>query len=216
MKTGCCHTHHYHKVEKQTICLNPSCESYLGFTTTYRDTIKVRRSVAVALFIFSVMFTFDDYSKNIVEPGMPKEHKQELPLTLENLADELHRQNILCEEEVLVQIRLESANLKSFLTKKTNNMLGMRYPAKRATKACGIYLPGKDTIITGTQKELRKYSAQNNYAVYATWQDAVADYKLWQEFNFKVTDKYLEFLGKVYAEDEAYVEKIRKGLASAK
>ena len=86
----------------------------------------------------------------------------------------------------------------------------MRYPAKRKTIACGIYLPAKDTIIMGTQAELRKFSAQNNYAVYATWQDAVADYKIWQESNFKMTDRYLEFLGKVYAEDSLYVSKIRK------
>src|SRR6187401_936029 len=195
MKTGCCHTSHHHKVENRTICLSPSCYNYMGHTTTYRDFTFLRRVTATGLFIFSALFTFEDYSKSTGEFKIPVADKVEaMPLTLENLAEELKRQEVLCAKEVFVQIRLESGNLTSFLTTKTNNMLGMRYPARRPTAACGIYLPGKDTIITGTQEELRKYSAMNNYAVYATWQDAVADYKLWQEFSFKVTDKYLEFL----------------------
>lgn len=212
MKTGCCHTQHYHKIDTRNICLNPSCENYLGFTVTWRDLTRLRHSAAAGLFIFSVLFTFDDFSKNTIESGMPVLHEQILPLNEENLADELNAAGVLCPETVYAQIMLESGHLNSFLLKRTNNMLGMRYPAKRPTTACGIYLPGKDTILTGTQQELKKYAAQNNYAVYETWQDAVADYKLWQEHSFKISDKYLEFLGKVYAEDNAYVQKIRSGM----
>jgi len=38
----------------------------------------------------------------------------------------------------------------------------------------------------------------------------VADYKLWQESNFNVTERYLTFLGKVYAEDANYIAKIKQ------
>ena len=102
--------------------------------------------------------------------------------------------------------------MTSFLFKRANNMLGMRFPCQRKTTAIGIYLPGEDTIIKGTQAELRKYAKKNNYAVYATWMDAVADCKAaaGPVFCFKLTDKYLTFLGTYYAEDVNYVAKIKK------
>jgi len=215
MKTKCCHTRHYHVVDKKKVCVNPQCVNYLGTANCYLDFTKMKYSIAVSVFALSMLCSFDDYSKadkynnidlisSLTVPVAPT------PLTLENLKAEIIANDILCADAVFAQMKLESGNLNSFLLKKTNNMLGMRYPAKRGTVACGIYLPAKDTIIYGTQAELRKYSAQNNYSVYASWQDAVADYKIWQESNFKMTDKYLEFLGKVYAEDSLYVSKIRK------
>ena len=85
----------------------------------------------------------------------------------------------------------------------------MRYPFKRKTSACGLFLPESDTIIFGSQKELRKYSGQNHYAVYACWQDCLKDYKLWQDEYFKIAEKYLSFLGARYAEDADYVKKIK-------
>ncbi|HEX5001742.1 MAG TPA: glucosaminidase domain-containing protein [Bacteroidia bacterium] len=209
MKTVCCNTHHYHKVENRTICLSPSCDNYLGFTSTYRDLTVFRRTSALALFLIGSLFTFDDFSKNIIACEVPLRTEQCLPLTKANLLEELKSQEIICVNEVFAQMMLESGNLRSGLLKRTNNMLGMRFPAKRPTAACGIYLPAKDTIILGSQQELKKYAAQNNYAVYNTWQDAVADYKLWQIHNFKMTDRYLEFLGKVYAEDTMYVHKLK-------
>ena len=85
----------------------------------------------------------------------------------------------------------------------------MRYPFKRQTSALGIYLPESDSVIIGSQKDMRKYSSQNNYAVYACWQDCVKDYKFWQDEYFKITEKYLSFLGSCYAEDTQYVNKIK-------
>ncbi len=213
MKTKCCHMRHIHVVDKKKVCVNPQCENYLGTADCYREFKKLRYAVTILVFAFSLLLTFDDYSKagkyNDIDL-ISSLNVAPTPLTLENLKAEIVRNEIICAEEVFAQMKLESGNLNSFLLKKSNNMLGMRYPAKRKTIACGIYLPAKDTIIYGTQAELRKYSAQNNYSVYATWQDAVADYKLWQESNFKMNDKYLEFLGKVYAEDTLYASKIRK------
>ena len=217
MKTKCCHTRQIQVVDKKNHCMNPQCENYLGQVTCYREFTKLRNSVTISVFAFSMLFTFNDYSNATktyidftTDVTVPP-----TPLTVENLKKEIESNEILCAPEVFAQMMLESANLSSFLLKKSNNMLGMRYPAKRKTTACGLYLPAKDTIILGTQDELRKLTAQNNYAVYATWQDAVADYKLWQASNFKMNDRYLEFLGKVYAEDTLYVSKIRKMAANA-
>ncbi len=217
MKTKCCHTRHIHVVDKKTICVNPQCVNYLATTACYREFTRLKYCITILVFAFSMLFTFNDYSKAgkntninliaslVVAPA---------PLTVENLKAEILSHHIICPEEVFAQMKLESGNLQLYLLKRTNNMLGMRYPAKRATAACGIYLPARDTIIYGTQAELKKYAAQNNYSVYATWQDAVADYKLWQDSNFKMTERYLEFLGKVYAEDTLYVSKIRKMTAA--
>lgn len=213
MKTKCCQTRHIHVVDKKTICVNPQCQGYLGTTDSYKEFTKAKYCFTILLFAFSLLFSFNDYSKACKNTNVNLVASLVIapePLTLQNLKNEIKKHEILCAEEVFAQMKLESGNLNSSLLKRTNNMLGMRYPAKRASAACGIYLPAKDTIIYGTQGELKKYAAQNNYSVYATWQDAVADYKLWQESNFKMTDRYLEFLGKVYAEDTLYVSKIRK------
>jgi hypothetical protein len=129
---------------------------------------------------------------------------------MENLHSELIKHEVLCPGIVYGQIKIESGNLTSFLYRKTNNMLGMRYPFKRPTSACGIYIPSKDTIIYGTRDQLRKYSRTSNYAVYKTWSDALTDYKLWQQNCFVSTERYLGFLGNVYAEDSLYMAKIRK------
>jgi len=138
------------------------------------------------------------------------------PLTLENVKTELDNLGVLCPDEVFAQIKIESAYLSSFLTRTTNNMLGMRYPFKRKTTAAGLYLPETKSIIYGTQKELAQYRTKQTYAVYNTWQDAVADYKLWQDQNFDLSERYLAFLNNLYAEDPDYIAKIRQVRSRAK
>ena len=86
----------------------------------------------------------------------------------------------------------------------------MRFPYKRKTTAIGLFLPESNRIIKGTQAELKKYRNQNNYAVYSNWEECIKDYKYWQEKNFKLTERYLTFLGNCYAEDSLYVSKIRQ------
>jgi hypothetical protein len=93
-------------------------------------------------------------------------------------------------------------------------MIGMRYPFKRTTTAAGIYIPSMDTVIYGTQKELKKYARTMNYAVYKGWKDCVADYKLWQESNFNPNRHYISFLGNIYAQDSLYMDKLRKAVSA--
>jgi hypothetical protein len=213
MKTKCCHTHHTHKNENRIICINADCENYLGSTEMVRDYRHLRNSIVFSVFAIYLLFSFDDFSKGNKEMqvcSMLPPVVEETPLTVENLEAELESQNVICAREVLAQIKLESGNLSSFLLKRTNNMLGMRFPFSRKTTASGIYIASADTIIYGTQEELKKYRKTNNYAVFNSWKDAVADYKLWQEACFKVTERYLTFLGNVYAEDSLYTKKIKK------
>lgn len=136
---------------------------------------------------------------------------EELPqLSAESLYAEIVKQGIAYPKVVLAQGQLESALLTAGSSKKTNNLFGMRFPSVRPTAAIGIYLQGKDSIIYGTQKELRKYLKRPTYAVYAHWTDAVADYKMWQDYSFKARSKYIDFLSRVYATAPNYAEEIRK------
>ncbi len=219
MKTSCCKTNNLSNVSGNLICMNEQCSNYLSKASFHRDYSKWKYPAAFMLFGFYLMFSFDNFSmknNNAQLFNYTPESNKEIPLTVENLKAELEKQEVLCADAVLAQMLLESGHLNSYLLKQSNNMLGMRYPFRRATKACGIYIPSKDTIISGTQEELKMYrKVANNYAVYATWQDAVEDYKLWQENCFDITEHYLNFLGKVYAEDEHYVKKIKQ-IASIK
>lgn len=216
MKTKCCNTGHVHQNENSIICTNSDCVNYLGATELIRDHRRLKNSVVISVFAFYLLFSFDDFSMQNKEgkPLFIVPAVEKIPLTVENLEAELKAQNVICPREVLAQIKLESGNLSSFLLKRTNNMLGMRFPFTRKTASCGIYIPEKDTIIYGTQQELKKFARTNNYAVFKSWQDAVADYKLWQEACFKVSERYLAFLGNVYAEDTQYTSKIKKVAAA--
>lgn len=211
MKTSCCHTKYFHRLgDKDILCANRVCDNYLAVTTCYRDYSYWKTPTAILIFAFILLFTSEDFSMENNQHRLCIPQIIEKPLTVQNLHAELLAQNILCPEPVMAQIKIESANLTSFLLKRTNNMLGMRYPLARKTTACGIYIPSLDTVITGTKEQLKRYLKLDNYAVYHNWKDAVADYKLWQESNFNLTERYLTFLGKVYAEDTKYVQKIKR------
>ncbi len=131
-------------------------------------------------------------------------------ISKENLYQEIIKNEILCPEVVLAQGQLESALLQAGNSYKTNNLFGMRYPSVRPTTAIGIYLQGKDSIIYGTQDELRKYLKHPTYAVYDHWTESVKDYKLWQDFSFKTRAKYIDFLSRVYATSPTYAREIKK------
>jgi hypothetical protein len=214
MKSSCCHSKKIIPRENNLpLCANVSCANYMHSTAPY----SARRWNNVSFtffFFFFFILTFNDYSYNTSPSkrigSIRKSIEEKIPLTEENLKNQLNSNHIICPEQVYAQIMIESGHLNSYLTKKTNNLLGMRYPFKRKTSACGIFLPSSNLIIKGTQAELKKYRNQNNYAVYDSWEDCVKDYKYWQVESFKLTELYLAFLGNYYAEDSSYVDKIKK------
>lgn len=132
------------------------------------------------------------------------------PISVEALREAIRNQGLICPNTVEAQALLESGRFTSFLFKKTNNLFGMRYPAQRKTTAIGLYLVKEGEFIKGDQKDIKKYAARPNYAVYETWEDAVEDYKIWQDYSFKVSEKYFTFLNKIYAEDTLYIQKVRR------
>lgn len=200
-------------MEAHSICINPGCENYLGITTARTKKRLVRNTLTLSAITFCMLFTFDDFSmenKEIVTSSLASKPETIAPPDIKSVMYELEVNHIVCPQVVLAQVRIESGNFTSSLYRKTNNMIGMRYPFKRATVASGIYIPSQDTVIYGTQHELKKYRKTMNYAVYNSWKECINDYKLWQESNFNISRHYLTFLGNVYATDSLYIAKIKK------
>ncbi len=213
MKTSRCQTKHYQVEENTVLCMNSGCDSYLRSTLLFNSRTW-NNIFAAFFFLFFFIFSFDDFSfSGDLNQNQIRSRQfvtiPETPLTKESLQLELNAQHVICPEQVYAQILIESAHLESYLTKRTNNLLGMRYPFRRQTTAIGIFLPESNLIIKGTQAELKKYRNQNHYAVFENWQECIRDYRFWQDECFKLTDRYLSFLGTYYAEDTQYVEKIK-------
>lgn len=212
--TSCCYQKNsYRKVERVHVCTNSNCTNYLG-TTKIRYEYSLGVIWYTVLVLSLLLFPYnqsESYNTNDILQVYHYEPSKALPipeLTLENVEKEVRKNNILCAEQVCAQIKLESGNLKSWLLKRTNNMLGMRFPYRRSTTAVGIFLPSKDTIVYGTQKELLVYRKELSYAVYKNWTDAIKDYKLWQDQTFNLKKRYMDFLKQNYAEDTLYISKL--------
>lgn len=99
--------------------------------------------------------------------------------------------NIKHPETVMRQAQIESGNFTSKVFKENKNMFGMRMPFKRANTVIG---------------------ENNGYAVYEDWQSSIIDYALYQTYSGKGLNKeeYIQMLGRSYAEDALYIEKISK------
>jgi uncharacterized FlgJ-related protein len=213
MKTSCCHTKKIRKENGLVVCQNEECDNYMRPSAILTPSKTWNNIFALFFFVFFFILSFDDYSFNGAAPEnisrVARKTETIAPLNEENLRKELDENHVICPEQVFAQILIESGHLNSYLSKKANNLLGMRYPFRRKTCAIGIFLPDSNMIIKGTQAELKKYHNRNHYAVYANWEECVRDYKLWQDENFKLTERYLTFLGKYYAEDTQYIAKIK-------
>ena len=220
MKTKCCYSKHYALNENSILCTNKECGNYLSSTFLLKQNRLKRFLTSGWIFLFLVAFNTHDFSS--INTEEVNRHLAELTkrmcvsLTRESLLSEIEDIKIVCPDEAFAQMMLESGNLTSFLLMRTNNMLGMRFPFRRSTTATGIYLPAKDTIIYGNAASLKKYASQNNYAVFACWQDAVKDYKLWQTEYFQLAERYLHFLGNIYAQDACYENKIREVMVASR
>lgn len=103
----------------------------------------------------------------------------------------MHDLDIQHPNIVLAQMKLESGHYQSNLAKTNNNYFGMRHPAQRLTVSV---------------------KSKNGYAHYRNWAYSILDYALWQRryaYNLSEED-YLTKLSKVYAEDNNYIEKVKK------
>ena len=102
----------------------------------------------------------------------------------------LNALNVEHSHVVFAQMRLESGNFKSDLAKNNDNFFGMKYPRQRATVAQGN---------------------DRGYAYYRSWSYSVLDYAIWQRryASGLTEEEYLEMLSEKYAEDKAYVRKVK-------
>lgn len=159
MRTNCCHSKHYQSENQAIVCLNQNCSNYLGQTDSfsYRS---FNRFTGALLFVFILCFCENDYSsvnhdREAIAAKSYLNHKRNVLCNAETLKAEIKENGIICPEEVYAQIVIESGHMSSFLFKRANNLLGMRYPFRRPTTAIGIYLPEEDAIIRGTKEELK-------------------------------------------------------------
>ena len=118
-------------------------------------------------------------------------------ICFENIMDLMFDLGIEHPYIVYAQMRLESGNFKSDLAKNNDNFFGMKYPRQRATVAQGV---------------------DRGYAYYRSWSYSVLDYAIWQRryASGLTEEEYLEMLSEKYAEDKAYVRKVKSIADSVK
>lgn len=109
----------------------------------------------------------------------------------DNLKAYLLELNVKYPHIVLAQSELETANYTSTIFRENNNLFGIKLATRRASTAKGT---------------------DNNHAYYEHWKQSVVDYAFLQStFILKIhnEDEYFEYLRKYYAEDTAYVPKLK-------
>lgn len=117
------------------------------------------------------------------------------PISDEILYNYLTTMRVPHADIIVAQAHLESQNFTSNLFKRQNNFLGMKIPRQRIST-------------TGQGK--------GEYKDYANWQECTTDYIFWMHHHqaHKLNrNEYFNLLGKIYAEDPEYAEKL-KGIIS--
>lgn len=97
---------------------------------------------------------------------------------------------------VMAQYVIESNHGKSMLSQEYNNCFGMKYVGNKGRK----------------NTQLPDVKGYGDYGVYINWQLSVVDRQLWDHRVFEASkptkDYYLNIIGKIYAEDPNYIDKI--------
>ena len=117
------------------------------------------------------------------------------PISDEILYNYLKTMRVPHADIIVAQAHLESQNFNSVLFKRQNNFLGMKIPSQRIST-------------TGQGK--------GEYKDYSNWQECTTDYIFWMhhyQAHKLNREEYFNLLGKIYAEDPEYVEKL-KGIIS--
>lgn len=113
-----------------------------------------------------------------------------LEFTPEKFYETLKYLNVKFPDIVMAQAICESGNFSSYIWMENNNAIGMKEAKLRPTTCRG---------------------SSGGYAYYDNWWMCAADYALWQASfakDIKTKTEYLNLLGRIYAEDAKYVNKI--------
>lgn len=130
----------------------------------------------------------------IIGSNIEKEPKIEIVkiVTVDSEIDSLIKNlNIRYPNVVKAQIVLESGFMLSTRAIRDNNLTGMKVAKTRPTTAIN----------------------KSGHAIYNSIEDCIIDYALWQSqnaFRCKTEQDYVELLGRIYAEDPKYIEKLKK------
>jgi flagellum-specific peptidoglycan hydrolase FlgJ len=127
--------------------------------------------------------------------------KTQESVSKKGLYEQIIKYGIKFPDIVFAQAMIESGELTSKLFKSSNNMFGMKFPSVRETTAHG--------------------KTKSGYSRYEDWNFGVYDYFLWQDHmlrnrNEMTRSQYLSLLGRVYAEDPNYVNKVKKKVSQYK
>lgn len=104
----------------------------------------------------------------------------------------LHELHVKYVDVAIAQMKLESASGTSKVFKEGNNLFGMKMPSKRPTTALGV---------------------KNGHAYYSHWRMSCIDYALFQAYTMDLDNissemDWLNYIGRVYAEDSQYKKKL--------
>ena len=184
--------------------------------TTYISVLYVKKIEDKSVFFFTLFLTsifigssaviFEQSDKiidatkvNIVAPdGFYSDLQYDSinnPISDEILYNYLKTMRVPHADIIVAQALLESQEFNSDLFKRQNNSLGMRISHQRIST-------------TGQGK--------GEYKDYTNWQECTTDYIFWMhhyQAHKLNRDEYFKLLGKIYAEDPEYVEKL-KGIIS--
>lgn len=168
-----------------------------------RDTLFIAAGVLfITLFALTSVSSKDISEKLSTEFKVPKDfyssesYTQDSILTDEILYNYMLDMRIKHAKVILCQAKIESSNYTSPLYKKNSNLFGMK---------------------TATQRVSTPGIGRAGYKSYNHWTESVTDYVLWQlthNADQLSEDKYIEYLGKIYAEDPQYTSKIKSQLKS--
>ena len=123
---------------------------------------------------------------------MIKKHDE---FSQDKLVEMLKDLNVKFPHIVLAQAKTESGHFKSGIFFENNNLFGMKEAQRRITTAEGT---------------------NRNHAFYNHWRESVYDYAFYQcryLSGIKSESEYFQYLSASYAEDTAYVERLKKVIA---
>ncbi len=156
---------------------------------------KVEIILGVFLLIYLIVLSFFTFTYKRDSGGNPEEIQEVDSIEIliqDQVYDFIKEINVAHPEVVYAQAKLESGNFKSKLFIEYNNIFGMKMPERRPTIAIGV--------------------TKSGFAVYESWKHSIIDYAIYQVYSAKglSQEKYIEFLNRVYAEDNEYDVKIKR------
>lgn len=179
---------------------------YLAFSyTVLKKTLGLKQwgliacgAIAISIFEGVVINGSQVNNKLTTEFKVPKDFYSNVEYNNDSTLDDVTLYNHLLlmranfPKVILCQAKIESAQYSSQLYQRNNNLFGMKISGSRVTTAG---------------------EGRAGYKTYPSWRESVTDYVLWQMSHnvSKMTqEEYITYLGKIYAEDPKYTNKIRE------